>query len=136
MGNHVVAYRTSSDKYGSSLEGEYLAIHDLTGNKILYLPDVYEEVYNMAIEENESTVWEGRTYEITFTRTSPVYLDSGSVMWTKMEMYYTPWFDEESIWSRYNKENSTLYPGHPATEWGTIEVMIGEDTIHKYVREQ
>lgn len=46
------------------------------------------------------------------------------------------WFDEESIWSRYNKENSTLYPGDPATEWETIEVMIGEDTIHKYVREQ
>ena len=362
LGNHIIAYFTSSDIYGYSLKGEYLAIHDLVGNKVLYLPDVYEEVYDMAIEENEgifisysgaeensiqevhipvqfpiqtntvyeinpinpmgmkmltelkgdiracveklpkliwkeNTVWEGRTYEITFERTSPVYLNPqsasgrtyadycltvkdeednivseqilvnyavayeevywftdfsgdgfpdiafctnyedsretyvhlefmiwnaeteeyeakplpvrsiGKTTWNETqssvilfhkgdeyvdlgmysfrdgdwelvgelipvydeenvdedgdllcigwkEIFYengeaveensiireekdtSPWFDEESIWSWYNRENSTLYPGHPSTEWGIIEVMIGEDTIQKYVREQ
>ena len=354
LGNHIVAYRISSDMFDTDYDGEYIAIYDLTGNETLYLPDIYEEVYEMAIEENESificykgmendsireiripvqfpsqmnmgyevykkeekilieaqknietdiaafpkliwkenAVWEGRTYEITFERTSPAYqsliLESGGLfadyclivkdeednivseqiiinypikyeevywftdfsgdgfpdiafctdyqtpkngyvhlefmiwnaeektyeekplpvrsidmpVWNetqssvilfnneneyitlgmysfrdgdwelvgelvpsetdvdeygliltygwkeifyengeaveensiiKEEKTYTPWFDEESVWSRYNKENSTLYPGHPAIGWEEIEVMIGENTIHKYV---
>lgn len=362
LGNHIVAYRTSSDIYGSSLKGEYLAIHDLTSNEILYLPNIYEKVYDMAIEEDkgifisysdmgndsireihipvqfptqmdtvyevytqeslemriltgvqkntkecveelpkliweESTICKERTYEISFERTSPVYKSSRGVLggsfadycltvkdeednivsekimvdyaiayeevywftdfsgdgfpdiafctdyysdktsyaylefmiwnaeentyeekplpvrsiampvWNetqssvvlfyngkeyvslgmysfcdgdwelvgelvpiynetdvdedgnmliygwkeifyengeaveensiiKEEKTYTPWFDEESIWCKRNKENSALYPGDPAREWETIEVMIGEDTIYKYVREQ
>ena len=359
LGNHIIAYRASSDIIGISYQGEYLVIHDLINNKILYLPDVYEEVYDMAMEGNESifisysgaeennaqevhipvqfpmqtntvyeikamntklltelkgdiracieelpkliweesAVWEGRTYEIMFERISPVYLNPHSEAWGRFadycltvkdekdnivseqiminyaidyeevywfndfsgdgfpdiafctnyedsretyvhlefmiwnaeteeydakplpvrsigkttwnetrssvilfhkgneyvdmgmysfrdgdwelvgelipiyegdyvdeyggvlcngwkEVFYEngeaveensiikeekdtlPWFDEESIWSWYNRENSTLYPGHPSKEWETIEVMIGEDTIHKYVREQ
>ena len=353
LGNHIIAYRASSDIIGISYQGEYLVIHDLINNKILYLPDVYEEAYDMAIEENEgifisysgaeensiqevhipvqfpmqtntvyeikamdtklltelkgdikacveelpkviweeSAVWEGRTYEITFERTSPVYLNPHSEAWgrfadyclmvkdekdnivseqimvnyaidyeevywftdfsgdgfpdiafctnyedsretyvhlefviwnaeteeyeakplpvrsigkttwnetrssvilfykgneyarlgmysfrdgdwelagelipvydeenvdedgdllcigwkeifyengeaveensiIKEEKAYTPWFDDESIWGRDNKENEKLYP---SGEWETIEVMIGEDTTHKYV---
>ena len=356
LGNHIVAYRISSDMFDTDYDGEYIAIYDLTSNEILYLPDIYEEVYEMAIEENESifisykgmendsirdiripvqfpsqmnmgykvytkekkilieaqknietdivvfpkliwkesAVWEGRTYEITFERTSPAYQslfwESGGLfadycltvkdeednivseqsiinypikyeevywftdfsgdgfpdiafctnyensretyvhlefmIWNaeteeyeakslpvrsigmtawnetissvilfykgneyarlgmysfrdgdwelagelipvydeenvdedgdllcigwkeifyengeaveensiiKEEKTYTPWFDDESIWGRDNKENKKLYP---SGEWKTIEVMIGEDTINKHVREQ
>ena len=54
LGNHIVAYRISSDMFDTDYDGEYIAIYDLTGNEMLYLPDIYEEVYEMAIEENES----------------------------------------------------------------------------------
>ena len=54
LGNHIVAYRISSDMFDTDYDGEYIAIYDLTDNEILYLPDIYEEVYEMAIEENES----------------------------------------------------------------------------------
>ena len=47
LGNHIVAYRISSDMFDTDYDGEYIAIYDLTGNEILYLPDVYEEVYEM-----------------------------------------------------------------------------------------
>ncbi|MCM1251366.1 MAG: hypothetical protein NC321_00965 [Clostridium sp.] len=358
LGNHIVAYRASSDIIDiGGYQGEYLVIHDLASNEILYLPDVYEEVYDMEMEGNESifisysgaeensiqevhipvqfpmqtntvyeitpmdtklltelkgdikacveelprliweenAVWEGRTYAITFEQTSPVYLNPHSEVWgryadyclmvkdeedniiseqimvnypicyeevywftdfsgdgfpdiafcteyipsketsvhlefmiwnaeteeyeakplpvrsigetawnktvssvilfykrnerTHMGMYsfregdwklagelipvydeenvnedrdlfcigwkeifyengeaveengiikeektyYTPWFDDESIWGRDNKENEKLYP---SDGWDIIEVMIGEDTTNKYVREQ
>ena len=54
LGNHIVAYRTSSDMMRTSYKGEYIAIYDLISSEILYLPDIYEEVYEMAMEGNES----------------------------------------------------------------------------------
>lgn len=54
LGNHMIAYRTSSDMITTDHKGEYIAIHNLTDNKILYLPDIYDEVYEIAIEANES----------------------------------------------------------------------------------
>lgn len=52
LGNHIIAYRVSSDIIDIGYQGEYLVIHDLISNKILYLPDVYEEVYDMVMEGN------------------------------------------------------------------------------------
>lgn len=53
LGNHITAYRTSSDIIDTNYKGAYLAIHDLGGGEILYLPDVYQEVYEIKIEDKE-----------------------------------------------------------------------------------
>ena len=157
LGNHIIAYRASSDIIGISYQGEYLVIYDLISNKILYLPDIYEEVYDMAMEGNgnifisysdaeenniqevhipvqfpiqtntvyeiktmntklltelkgdikacveelprliweESAVWEGRAYEITFERTSPIYLNPISAAWGRFADYCLTVKDEE-----------------------------------------
>lgn len=41
------------------------------------------------------------------------------------------WFDEESVWSRYNVENLKLYPEFP--EWEEIEANVNGIELLKYV---
>ncbi len=52
LGNHIIAYRTSSDILDISYKGSYLAIDDLDSGETLYLPDIYEEVYKMELEDD------------------------------------------------------------------------------------
>lgn len=54
LGNHIIAYRTSSDILDISYKGSYLAIDDLDSGETLYLPDIYEEVYKMELEDDGS----------------------------------------------------------------------------------
>lgn len=50
--NHIVAYRTSSDVLDTDHEGEYIAICDLDYKENLYLPDIFDEIYGIEIDDN------------------------------------------------------------------------------------
>ena len=54
LGNHIIAYRTSSDILDIDYTGSYLAIDDLDSGASLYLPDIYEDVYKMELEDDGS----------------------------------------------------------------------------------
>ncbi|MDE5598286.1 MAG: hypothetical protein K2J04_10685, partial [Lachnospiraceae bacterium] len=54
LGNHIIAYRTSADILNIDYTGSYLAIDDLDSGASLYLPDIYEEVYKMKLEDDGS----------------------------------------------------------------------------------
>ena len=54
LGSHVIAYRTSSDVLDITCKGNYLALDDLDSGESLYLPDIYEEVYKIELEDDGS----------------------------------------------------------------------------------
>lgn len=54
MGNHIIAYRTSSDILDIVYNGNYLVIDNLDSGETLYLPDIYEEVYKVELENDGS----------------------------------------------------------------------------------
>ena len=54
LGSHIIAYRTSSDILDISYKGNYLAIDDLDSSKTIYLPDIYEEIYKVELEDDGS----------------------------------------------------------------------------------
>lgn len=62
LGNHIIAYRTSSaetlsaGEMNSSTEGNYVVVYDLDreGDNAFLLPDIYGQIYDMKMEGTDS----------------------------------------------------------------------------------
>ena len=121
LGNHIVAYRISSDMFDTDYDGEYIAIYDLTDNEMLYLPDIYEEVYDMAIEENESIFISYKSMENDSIRDIRIPVQFPS----QMNMGYEVYKKEKKILIEAQKNIETDIAAFPKLIWKESAVWEG-----------